>query len=423
MAPARSYVVYGATPWIGPRNAEQNLAHALGRSHRVLYVDPPISALTPFRYGLTRSSPRHLRVVLDRRVRSEEGVRVFSPLRLPPIGGQSARRCSASLVRSQVARAVRRAGCEQPVVVAFRGLAEWRGAARESLAAMVLMDHLPAGAELLGRDAAELEAETTANCAAAQLVCVTSHAMRELLAQRGQNAELVRFGFPRDLAEIFDSAPEPPEYASLPRPLLGYTGGIDDRLDFDLILRLADRFGSGSIVFVGPVSPRLTDRARQALASRANIHMLGTRPRAQLPAYIRHLDVALMPYADSPWIRYAAPMKLWEYLYAGPPLIGTGCPELRRYPPPLVNYAEDAEEAVAMVARALDAPTDGCRQRHDFALANTWGDRAAQLDALVADALVARQLGAPTLSEGAPSGSAPTVDPVSESSAASRSFQ
>jgi teichuronic acid biosynthesis glycosyltransferase TuaH len=384
VARERSYVVYGATPWIGPRNAEQNLAHALGGSHRVLYVDPPISVLTPFRYGLRSSTPRHLRSVLDRRVRSEEGIAVFSPLRLPPLGGGAGGRPSSTgLVRSQIARAVRRAGCERPVVVAFRGLAEWRAAAGESLATMVLMDHLPAGAELLGRDAAELEAETTANCAAAQLLCVTSHAMQELLAQRGREAELVRFGFPSDLAASFDTAAQPDEYASLPRPLLGYTGGIDDRLDFELIVRLADRFASGSIVFVGALSPRLSDGARRALASRANIHLLGTRPRTRLPAYIRHLDVALMPYADSPWIRYAAPMKLWEYLYAGPPLVGTGCPELRHYPPPLVEYAEDAEQALRMVTRALAAPAAGRRERREYALANTWQDRAAQLDALV----------------------------------------
>jgi teichuronic acid biosynthesis glycosyltransferase TuaH len=379
----RSYLVYGATPWAGARNAEHNLAHALAKRHRVLYVDPPISPLTPFRYGLRPSTARHLRAVADRRIRAREGLAVFSPLVAPPIADARMRRASLPLLRAQIAGAVRRARLERPVVVAYRGLAELTGVASESLRVMVAMDHLPAGAELLGRDAAELEAEMAANCAAAELVCATSHAVQEMLAARGMEVELVPFGFPADLLGAFDAAVEPPDYAALPRPLLGYTGGIDDRLDFDLILRLADRFSHGSIVFVGPVSPRLSAQARAALAARANIHLLGPRPRTLLPGYIRHLDVALMPYADSQWIRYASPMKLWEYLYAGPPILGAGCPELQRYPPPLVNYAERPDAAVAIVEQLLRTPTAGRRERRDFALANTWEDRAAQLDTVV----------------------------------------
>lgn len=382
-----SYIVYGTTPWVGPRNAEHNLAHELAAHHRVLYVDPPVSPLTPFRYGLRRATWRQLRAVTDRRLRTHERLKVFAPLVPPPTGNARIRQSSLPLLRAQIGRAVSSARCERPVVVAFRGLAELAGVADESLRVAVIMDHLPAGAELLGRSAIELEAEMSATCAAAELICTTSHAVQELLAEQGWKSELVPFGFPADLAGAFDDAAEPPEYAALPRPLLGYTGGIDDRLDFDLILELADRFSHGSLVFVGAVSPRLSAQARAALGARANIHLLGPRLRTRLPAYICYLDVSLMPYADSLWIRHAAPMKLWEYLYAGPPIVGTGAPDLLRYPPPLVNFAERTEAALTMVEQALADPTAGRDERRAFALANTWGDRAAQLDTLVEERL------------------------------------
>jgi len=377
------YVLYAPTPWDSPRQPAHNLADALARRHPVLYVDPPLSPLTPIRYGLRWNTWPRVRAVVDRRVRTSGDVRVFAPLVLPPIEHPRMRALSLPLQRAQIARAVARAGLRAPVVLAWRGLPALAGVAGESLRVGVVMDHPAAAASLVGRDAAALEAETTALLQATDLICTTSHPMHELLAERGWDSELVPFGFPADLAGAFDEAAEPSEYASLPRPLLGYTGGIDDRLDFDLILGLADRFAHGSLVFVGAVSPRLSAEARAALAARSNIHLLGPRPRTRLPAYIRHLDVALMPYRDSLFTRYQSPMKVWEYLYAGPPIVGVGSAELRRFPAPLVHYAENADAVPATLVRALADPAAGREERRSFALANTWDDRADQLDALV----------------------------------------
>lgn len=377
------YVLYATTRWDGPWQAEHNIAHALAARHRVLYVDPPLSPLTPLRYGVTSDSWRRLRAVVDRRQLASGRVRVFAPLVLPPIEHPRMRALSLPLFRAQVGRAVRSAQLQKPIVVGWRWLPELLGVADEALRIAVIMDYNPGGAALMGRSATELAATTAANCDAADLICATSPAVQELLATQGRSSELLRFGFAADLRPVFDRAVAPTEYASLPRPLLGYTGGIDDRLDFDVIVKLAERFREGSLVFVGPVSPRLSSRGHAALSSRTNIHLLGPRPRIELPAYIRYLDVALMPYADSPWIRHAAPLKLWEYLYAGPSIVGTAARDLLHYPPPLVNYAESAEAAVQIVEQALANPTGGCEKRRAFALANTWDDRAHQLDTLV----------------------------------------
>lgn len=386
-AEPRSYVIYAPAPWDSPRQAAHNFADALAMRHPVLYVDPPLSPLSPIRYGLSPNTWPRLRAVADRGLRTRGRLRVFSPLTLPPVEHPRMRALSQPLLRMQVRRAVAVAGFKQPVVLAWRWLPELTGVAGEALRAGVIMDHPAAGAALLGRDPADLEAEASAICASCDLILTTSHPMRELLAERGWESELVPFGFPADLVAAFDGAGVPTEYAALPRPLFGYTGSIDDRLDYDLILKLADRFSHGSFVFVGPVSPRLSAAAHTALAARSNIHLLGPRPRGQLPAYISSLDVALLPYVDDLWTRHQSPMKLWEYLYAGPPILGTGSAELRRYSPPLMYYGESADAALAMVERVLADPTAGREERRRFALANTWEDRAAQIDALVAERL------------------------------------
>ncbi len=379
----RDYAIYAPTPWDGPTQAAHNLARALAERHRVLYMDPPASPLSPFRYGLRHNSWPQLRTVLDRRVRRAGRLAVFTPLVLPPIRHPRARALSLPALRRQFGWAVRGAGLRRPVIVAWQDLAELSGVVDERLRVAMVMDHPAGGAALMGLDPAEAEAETTALCTAAQLVCTTSRAVQELLAERGWQSEFLPFGFPEDLADAFDRATPPPEYETLPRPILGYTGGIDDRLDFELVLALADRFREGSIVFVGSVSPRLSASSHEALGARANVHLLGSRPREQLPGYVRHLDVALMPYRETLFTRYQSPIKLWEYLYAGPPIVGTGSVALRGYPPPLVDYAESGEEALRMVERALADPAVGREERRRFALANTWRDRVEQLDALV----------------------------------------
>jgi teichuronic acid biosynthesis glycosyltransferase TuaH len=379
----RSYVVYAPTRWSTPWQPAQNLAHALAARHAVLYVDPVMSPITPFRYGLHRESWRGVRAVLERGLRADERLRVFTPVALPPVSHPRARALSGPLVRTQLRRAVARAALDPPVVLSWWPLGDVAGAAAEALRVAFVMDHPAAGALLLGRDPDELEREAQTSCASADLLCTTSSAMQQFLSERGWEPELIRFGFPRDLAGAYDSAPEPVEYGTLPRPLLGYTGGIDDRLDFRLVVELADRFREGSIAFVGAVSPRLPAQARAALESRPNIHLLGPRPRQQLPAYVRHLDVALMPYRDCLFTRYQSPMKVWEYLYAGPPIVGAGSPDLCQFAPALVSYAHDPGAFGPLVEAALTAPSAGRDARRRYALANTWDHRAEQLESLI----------------------------------------
>lgn len=373
---------------------EQNLAHALAREHRVLYVEPALSPVTPFRHGFSATTMRGLRGVADRRVRSVGRLHVFRPLALPPVEHPRARSLSVPLLRSQVRHAVRRCGMTQPVVVAARSLIDLAGAAGESLSIFMVMDWMDAGAAaLLGLDPRALIAENEAMCAAADVICATSATLRDSLANRGWHSELLSHGFAADLADRYDRADQPPpEYEGLPRPVLGYTGTIDDKLDFDVIAALARRFDRGSIVLVGPVSPRLSERARHALASEPNIHMLGLKGRDDLPAYVRHLDCALIPLRDTEWARHCSPLKLWEYLYAGPPIVGLVSHALRDRSPSLVHFAQTPDRMGEAVATALRTGQAGREQRRAYALANSWDTRASQLDEIVRGVLQRRQV-------------------------------
>jgi hypothetical protein len=146
---------------------------------------------------------------------------------------------------------------------------------------------------------------------------------------------------------------------------------------------LSEHFANGSIVLMGPVSERLEPTELDSLRSLPNVHFLPPCSRHELPAHVVHLDCALMPYRETEWLRYGAPLKLWDYFFAGPPIVGSGCAALLEHPPPLVHYAKGPDDFARGVATALSAPDIGRSERRQRALANTWSDRAEQLRTVI----------------------------------------
>jgi teichuronic acid biosynthesis glycosyltransferase TuaH len=375
------FVAYGTVPWDSPWLTEHNLASALARRHRVLFVEPPLTPLTPVRYGLGRDSVRQARRLLPPLLNRAGGLHVLRLLAVPPLGHPRARRASAPLLRAQVGRATRRLGLRDLVVLAFHPVVDLLGAARERACVYLAKDLLEAGGALIGRDGALVADEERRMCAQSDLVCVVTRRLQETFSSRGVEAELLPHGFHSELAPLYDEAERPSEYEHLGKPLLGYAGRIDGRLDFAAIGTLADRYPNGSVVLIGPVSPRLPPSELDPLARRPNVHLLGSRARHELPAYLRHLDCCLMPYQEGDWLRHGSPLKLWDSLYAGPPVVGSGCAALMDYP--LVHYASPAERLPDVVAAALRENGAGRDARRTYALANSWDRRAAELEALL----------------------------------------
>ena len=373
-----SYVVYGTAPWDSPWLTEHNLADALARRASVLYVEPPVTPLSPIRYGLGHQTLGEARRLLTVGVRQERRVHVVTPLTVPPREGRRAARLGVPLVRAQLRRAARTARIERPVIVAARSVIPLLGALDERASVYVVKDLVHAGGHLLGKDSRQLLATQKAMCRAVDLVFAVSERLRSALAEWGVESTLLQHGFHEELAPVYDAAVVPPEYAALPRPIIGYAGRIDDRLDFAAIDATAARFGGGSLVLVGPISPRLPASRLEPLRARSNVHFLGVRRRTELPAYVRHLDCAVMPYRDDDWLRHASPLKLWDYLYAGPPVVGSGCLALANQP--FVWFADVPAELPDAVHAALTAGVHDHAARCAWALANSWERRVGQLE-------------------------------------------
>jgi UDP-galactopyranose mutase len=186
---------------------------------------------------------------------------------------------------------------------------------------------------------------------------------------------------------------DPPEQADLPRPRIGWFGVIDERMDLPLLAAVADLRPDWSFVLVGPVVK--IDPAE--LPERPNIHAIGARPYAALPAYIGGWDVAMMPFARNRATRFISPTKTLEYLAAGRPVVSTS---IRDVVTPygeagLVRIADDPVGFVSGIEEALREDAGARRERADATLARvSWDNTFAAMWALVGEARERRRSGA-----------------------------
>src|SRR5437868_820246 len=153
--------------------------------------------------------------------------------------------------------------------------------------------------------------------------------------------------------EAFGSAvPAPTEYRAIPAPRAVYVGTLDDRFDFKVIARCAERLPAWQFILIGPEH---SDDVK-SLRRLPNIHFLGPRPYLSLAAYLQHADVGLIPLSAHPANRGRSPMKFYEYAAAGIPIIATHTRELARRKFVYLTLCQTAEEFIAALNSSLSQP-------------------------------------------------------------------
>ncbi len=300
---------------------------------------------------------------------------VLTPVLLPFYGNARARAMNARIIRKQVLRACNRVGITAPPHVVATLPTAWdplQGMRRASLLYNRSDKHSAFGeadTDVIG----ELERAMLFN---SDRVLYSSRAFMESeVADAGKRAVFLDHGV--DLNRFSGVRAEvPAELANLPRPILGFFGGLDDYIiDFELLEHVARAMPNASIVLIGDATLSL-ERLREL----PNVHLLGFKDYEDIPAYGAAFDVGLMPWLDNDWIRHANPIKLKEYLALGLPIVTTPFPEG-------VHYAEHLRVGVTregFVDAIRDALAEGVTsveqtRRDDLLAACSWSARAGDL--------------------------------------------
>lgn len=152
--------------------------------------------------------------------------------------------------------------------------------------------------------------------------------------------------------------PRPADLGAAGRPIVGFIGMIDDWIDLQLIREVALRQPGADIVLIGEVRVPI-----DVLDGLANVRILGRKRFAELPGYLAHFAVTLIPFELSELTRAVNPIKLREYLSAGVPVVTTALPELLPFRGHAgVDVVEDRAAFVAAVDRRLATPAT-CAER------------------------------------------------------------
>ena len=174
-------------------------------------------------------------------------------------------------------------------------------------------------------------------------VIATSEPVAQRVRDHGR-ANVMLFENGVEFAHMSHPVPAPAEYSRLRPRRAVYAGAIDNRFDVALLLELARARPDVEFVLIGSGTAVV-----EIAASRlANVHLFGTRPYADLPGYLQHASVGLLPFNAHPANAGRSPMKYYEYAAAGLPIAASLTPELARRHEPFIRFFDPQDPTMAL---------------------------------------------------------------------------
>lgn len=161
------------------------------------------------------------------------------------------------------------------------------------------------------------------------------------------------------------------DIADLPKPIIGYIGVIQEKVDLELVKYLARKNPDKSIVLVGPVWNE-QDEAKMSLDQEENVHFLGYKKYSNAPMYIQQFDIGIIPHKKAGFAASTNPMKMYEYLACGKPVVATsniGTENVEE----MISTVDSYEDFNIEVNKLLDHDSEENKQkRHDFVKKFSW---------------------------------------------------
>lgn len=178
------------------------------------------------------------------------------------------------------------------------------------------------------------------------------------LFPNAKNIHWIPNGIDLELFDFHKQQNPPHDMFGIPRPISGYVGIIQDRVDFALMDQLAKANPDISWVFIGPVWPTFLKSVRPKapeianLQKNPNVYFLGAKPYSDIPSYVRQFDVAIIPHKINDLTQSMNPLKMYEYLSLGKPVVSTPVAGLEKFKEHIA-LASDADAFRDMIKDTL----------------------------------------------------------------------
>jgi glycosyltransferase involved in cell wall biosynthesis len=373
-------ICFGQQNWSHCWTGKQQLLTRLARSgHRVLYVDPdPVPGdvvaglasgirLHPLQTGLTEHSPnlhiytphasRFLPKPLDAKVRKETLIRVARRM-----GFHRPVAFALRPDRLWLMRAV------QPQALVYYAVDEWTGFGGLT----------PEGRSHFRNAEENLLRQVDLALGVSPRLVERFRALQPNTYHLENGSDTEAFSAAR-LAQ----ASVHPAVAMLSAPRLGFIGQLDERLDVEMLCELMQARPQWNLVLAGRLKEGVDISALLALP---NVTWLGYQPFNDLPGVLRGLDVCLVPYRQTLLTQSCNPLKVYDYLASGLPVVSVPLEGLKACRE-VVALAETTQQFIDRIEAALQDPQSGRDQRLAVARANSWDRRAQELEEYLEEAV------------------------------------
>jgi glycosyltransferase involved in cell wall biosynthesis len=377
-----SIVCFAPNDWWGMNpSCATHIMKRLARQNRVLFINPFSSDLSVgLKKGLGARIKRKAKSIFKFLRKADDGLYVFSPVFLPFHGSRIIDFANNLLLKVQIRYVCRRIGIERPIL--------WM----ENPRAADLMDFF--NAKLVVYHVSDLftDCKYTANkdalikrerqvSAKSDLVICVSKALYAAKCNSHRNIHYLPHGVD---AEIFHEAARNsrilPEIAHIPKPIAGYFGTMSASNDIELLMYCAKKMPHISFVFAG----QITGGDYSELLTMPNVFYLGKLPYEKIPQLCAAFDVCLLQWKLRDWIKSCNPLKLFEYMASGRPIVSVAIDEVADNYSEIASVAKDKEEFCKLIEWELKNDTpQRSKARIDIAMRHNWDEHVEIISRLI----------------------------------------
>jgi teichuronic acid biosynthesis glycosyltransferase TuaH len=369
---AKVVVFNAANGWAEERMADHQLAAALSRHIPVVYVDPCTSIATRVRSGGSwRPAPgERIQEVLDKLLR-------VRPEGLPGISRRNVVAINKHLMVWQLRRLVARLHLDVVSIIEANLLTPVLGRLDAQRAVYWAQDDFVGMAPLVKVDPGIIEYAEARLLAAADEVIAANPLVAEHCRRAHGSVSLIPFGCDYELFATTKSV-GPAVVSGLDKPVVILMGTINDRLDLGILAAIAAR--DVSLLMLGPKARGWESEAFDRLVGKANVTWLGPVSFRDLPAYLALASVGIVPYTGSRFNLGSFPLKTYEYLAAGLPVVATDLPAIRSIGSEHITVRSDPDDFANAVLAAANGSRDPSLvvERQNLARAGSWLNRAEE---------------------------------------------
>lgn len=375
----KQIVCLATSPWYPIPTRKQQVMSRIPDAE-ILYFDPSITYIAPLK---DKNARPKLKAYRGKGEKIKTGLTVYA---LPPVlpffnQFRWINKLNQRRIARYVTKRMKQHGMEKPVLWVY------------SPVTVDCVDHIPCSAlvyDCVDRHSAygglmnpalvdAMELELAAKC---DQVFATAKGLAERLQPANPHTAFIPNGanFER-FVEASKPQPCPEDMEAIPHPIFGFVGALQECIEYGYLEHAAAAHPDWSFVFIGRENPGV-DLSK--LRSMKNCHFLGLKPNEKLPAYISQFDACLNLFASGDLSKDVSPLKFYEYLATGKPIVSTPQPDQVLQYAPLIHIAADAQEfAECCLAAAADTGKDRTGARIKEGRKSAWDARVAEMLAVL----------------------------------------